>query len=1127
MSIAYLTPKGQVVKGTGTDVQSSQNSEYVIINEKFDAGGQLIEFSLNTENLSTDENRYIFVDNSHYYLKEHRRNGRTGYLKKSYFIKLKNNPIDTYQLINDPNNISDLWFDVHFQSASEGDLFHIEKVVIKESTLNTYYTFLKQSFKIKNNNNVDYDDDETYPKNVNSDSTSPDYNIIETTDVKRLNFEEGNFFSKNFDPIRTSTTIQLSSKLELYRKLIDICFAMYWTRKEVLDILAIKPIGEIENAVKAKTIDDKNGNEYVFSLIDRTIGRLLIDWGYKDKASVKLLVPQPDNDYFYEGYYTAFENYENGLNNFYHNLREKKENEMFPGGSDNTNDWQSYARIKVLKQILPVSAIAILPYQLREDIIDDYIRAYESYSSKTDHIDYGDSRISDLSRTDPFTSKDQEQALAVMHSFYQTKEDRESFLKYLLKLRGKDTNFVVLMNMFFAARIMRIAPIIGFFIRQRNYRMNFVFMVYKLWEKSQYNFFYYPDINDSIDNSMINANSYFFKDGFKYFDYNDKKVSNYTVYFGVTWKSNPSTDFYDVVTSNYTKRLYTDILLDGKLVKTTFSDYLYETTTRPGEDKEIKVTKQHAMNMNLVLHLYQPIALQGYQIDPELKPSFPPLHQVPAFLWYYSRDYEIIKEFDAGYNLALGIAFDVGLFFITGGTGNLITAFRHLRSLTLIGRALGVKEGAQVFVAFLFESAGAGAEAVAVTSSACARYYDFMIANADNETEAKKYEEMNKMFFYITLLAAGASLSFRALAVKQARLIQGTTYYNTLLSQIEYKVLKETIDNIAGTLQNAVIVFRDTKINTFEEITSKFDNWSDVKKTAFFEDFGNLADDALKQLNTTKTVANWEKLHAENIADRKIISVIIDDIKTEDFIYYYEAYRLKVSLSAMTSARRFNFVEEFQNGTLLQKNDFRVDFQLANSWEKFRFEPNLIDEYKKLSIDEKINWFKSSGTINAISMEHLKMHPKTFNNWKNLSLEDKLLFKNSPDTYIQSIYQFDDFIFFRRFSPVEIPTIARDIPSVKPAGYLQVEFRFTENGHKWEVRAHTEIPNSPGVGNGDVWVVKRQIISDGTFQPYQEFLSNDEWIRGNVWFGLIDKQKNGTITEAEKSILKNGHFKVK
>ncbi|WP_158728097.1 MULTISPECIES: hypothetical protein [unclassified Flavobacterium] len=54
----------------------------------------------------------------------------------------------------------------------------------------------------------------------------------------------------------------------------------------------------------------------------------------------------------------------------------------------------------------------------------------------------------------------------------------------------------------------------------------------------------------------------------------------------------------------------------------------------------------------------------------------------------------------------------------------------------------------------------------------------------------------------------------------------------------------------------------------------------------------------------------------------------------------------------------------------------------------------------------------------------------------------------------------------------------------------------------------------PGVGNGQVWVVKREIVRDGTFIPYQEFLSGNEWIRGVDWYGFIGKQKAGIITKS-------------
>jgi len=98
---------------------------------------------------------------------------------------------------------------------------------------------------------------------------------------------------------------------------------------------------------------------------------------------------------------------------------------------------------------------------------------------------------------------------------------------------------------------------------------------------------------------------------------------------------------------------------------------------------------------------------------------------------------------------------------------------------------------------------------------------------------------------------------------------------------------------------------------------------------------------------------------------------------------------------------------------------------------------------------------------------------------------------------------------------------------VRQRGYLQVKFVWSESGFKYEARAHTAIPNSPGAANGNVWVASRKIISDGTFQPYQEFLVGNNWIRGNIWFDLIEKQKAGTITEIDRKILIKGHFKLK
>ncbi len=92
----------------------------------------------------------------------------------------------------------------------------------------------------------------------------------------------------------------------------------------------MEPIASIEEAAKNGTIDQKIGQEYKFQEIDRVIGYLLRDWGFAGLSNTRELIPIPQNDYFYDGYYEAFSSYSSALDNFYHNLREKNEMGLFP-----------------------------------------------------------------------------------------------------------------------------------------------------------------------------------------------------------------------------------------------------------------------------------------------------------------------------------------------------------------------------------------------------------------------------------------------------------------------------------------------------------------------------------------------------------------------------------------------------------------------------------------------------------------------------------------------------------------------------------------------------------------------------------------------------------------------------
>ena len=95
--------------------------------------------------------------------------------------------------------------------------------------------------------------------------------------------------------------------------------------------------------------------------------------------------------------------------------------------------------------------------------------------------------------------------------------------------------------------------------------------------------------------------------------------------------------------------------------------------------------------------------------------------------------------------------------------------------------------------------------------------------------------------------------------------------------------------------------------------------------------------------------------------------------------------------------------------------------------------------------------------------------------------------------------------------------------------YKQVFFKWNDGTFKWEIRAHTEIPNSPGVGNGNVWIVNRKIPGSGGVQPVSEILlDNGTWFTYEPDFKiLMNKQRLGTITPTEQLILKGVHFKAK
>jgi len=897
MSLAYLTPKGQVVKGDGRDVLSTQNVNYNISNIRLDSEGQLEEFTINNAVVTDLENSYIYVDDTNYLVEEHKKKGKTGYLKKSYFIKLKNSPNKTYYEINDPEKIAILWFDNHFEAAQEGDIFHIEKVLFNKK-LDKYYQYLRQSFKIKTDNSIDYTNYLTYPVDNILDEQSPDYNKREILEVDRLivtngnYFEEGNFFETNILKIRQSA-LSDDKKISLYKKLTSICFAIYWIRKEVLDIVAIKPIADIENAVNNGTIFSQNSQqEYAFSEIDRVIGQLLIDWGFKNYISTKELYPTSSNNNFYDGYDEVFSNYKLALDNFYHNLRVKDEEGLFP-------DNDSESRIMVLKDILPSSAWSLFPFSFRRNIIDSYITE------------------------NSLKGENETQCLRIIHSFYLVPTDGEDFLNYLLRKRdGSVTNFERLFRLFNDKTISQVSPVVGFFAQEKTNRRNFVFAIYEIWKRSKYDFRYFP-VNTTPTDDGVNPDAFFLTgEGKNYYKPDGDGKYFTTLEFGtIDLLPQYPGDSPGIGTKEFidTSFYVDEALQQEKVHITKVISHNFNSVNQNGsylglgpegyQDKE-----------QMYLHLYQPINLISYKPEEDLKDFVPQDPIIPAFVYYYFNEYDRVKDINAAWSLGIDITIEVVFFFISGGT-SVIKDLRYLHYVTDIGKAFRVETAAEEAVLIL-RATEIGGEVFTLTSSMCWSASQYIETSSNNAQTKETARKVARVFFFLTMLGAGATIYARKQATRAAREVLRDVNYNSLPKKV-----KDVVIHLTGVEDAAIATFRST-INNLDPNTKNLYNGfvalSEDLQKIFLKEFEKATQAQLRLMNDfPNSVNNWKNLFTKSIDDRIIVDVIVKQSKIDAIVKYYSVPALRDILKPLSFKERWLFLDEFGDVDIAVFNELK------------------------------------------------------------------------------------------------------------------------------------------------------------------------------------------------------------
>ena len=109
-------------------------------------------------------------------------------------------------------------------------------------------------------------------------------------------------------------------------------------------------------------------------------------------------------------------------------------------------------------------------------------------------------------------------------------------------------------------------------------------------------------------------------------------------------------------------------------------------------------------------------------------------------------------------------------------------------------------------------------------------------------------------------------------------------------------------------------------------------------------------------------------------------------------------------------------------------------------------------------------------------------------------------------------------------APIDIPENATVKIQTK-TGYDQITYKWSDGTYKYEVRWHTKTPGAPS-GQGNTWLIERTTPGTPTGQRAVTHILTGEgqWTTRYDWQQAIKAFQNGTATEAQKTLLENGHW---
>lgn len=767
-----------------------------------------------------------------------------------------------------------------------------------DSPYELFYDRKRYAFSIENN--VDGNGVRSYSEPILDGFEEIDYKLRLPSSFtpsiipipSQLNSAGYHFFKKNLgDFINTISSNEEKRKLK--KIVILTIFKIRYIIKDIFPNLILNSgftQDDVDNISNNPTIELSGDPE---NLLKELMFSLKKSWGYYYDANSSL--PHKNSlPTFFNSFsqYSDYEYYYLGLRSFYDNTYK------IPRELSLYSKKNKYYRII---HMLPINALSILPIDDVKNILLSYI--------KKGRVNEG---------TEQFIVR---LVLSVANN------NADNFLDFLIKKEnGINTNFECIYNLLDDARIERI-PVASWFADEKTNRMAFVYAVNELWKLSNYNL--------EGTNQEINEQSYFLNDGINYYKKDNNHLKSVVLECGRLSSVNSGNPAMPLQTNTWVdyeteKKLKKEFVTINKNVTIT-NLYLSSSGNylgpAPSLDMNYKVPTDY--------HLYQPITLIGHQADDRV--IVPNKSPIPAFLFYYSDDFERILKVDAQIALTVNIGIEVVLFFTLGG----VTQLRHLQHLKYITKIRGALSGTIPVGEEVLVWAGleAGTQTTSITASMIYSLGQYNAEILPTETERKAREEANKAFLYMTLAFAGGTAICRYKAVQAAEYalidMAGTATMNPVVKSVMQTLVNQNVD--------AVLSFGDRitnlSLNEANVIITRYTSYSPELKKVFYRDFGHIKNtntDFWNALNKVSSLDNYEELRNLNILERNEKIIFSSNNLTESYIKYYSDVDLRPVIERIRFEERIKFFNDFN--------------EVSDDWfEILKAKPDAINRWKGLT----------------------------------------------------------------------------------------------------------------------------------------------------------------------------------